>query len=159
MSKVRIPLDVEEYIKQDFIDRLESHRSMVRVSKVKMNPLLSQLMHHVITLDEFELSLLLSNMSKVTNNYKNYIPLFEEASNDGLFEGLDIKRGNPRQKDIYKALMECYVFQSKSKEEVREIFEEIDRKMKSETMDLFTEDLESWYEHKRSALKKYDLKK
>jgi hypothetical protein len=158
MSKVRIPLDVESYVKQDFVDRIESHRSMVRVSKVKINPLLNKLMHYVISLDEFELSILLSQMSKETSNYQNYIPLFDEAENDGLFEGLNIKRGNPRQKEIYKLLMECYMFQSKSKEEVREILIQIDKKMKSETMDLFTEDLKGWYEQKRIALKKYDQK-
>lgn len=152
MSKVRIPLDVEDSLKQDFIDRLEATISYKGSKKVKLNSVLQDLMHYVIFADELELTNILNRGRMEKENHQAYLKFYENAENEGLLEGLEIKRGNPRKAEINHYLMQYAVFPD-SKEEVREKLESIEKKMKSG--ELFKEDCERYMNRSAKVVKTY----
>jgi hypothetical protein len=150
MGKIRVPLDIDERLKQDFIDRVDSHFGYD--SKVKLNTLLQDLMHYVIFADELELQHILSRGSMEKKGYSYYNHNFDNAENDGLFEGLDIKRGNPRKAEIGYYLQQYLAFPD-SKDEVREKLKEIDGKMK--TRELYEEDCSNYMNRSAKVLRTY----
>ncbi len=150
MGKIRVPLDIDERLKEDFINRIESHFGYN--VKVKLNTLIQDLMHYAIYADEVELQNILSRGSMEKKNYPSYLNFYEEAENNGLLEGLDIKRGNPRKAEVAHYLMQSAVFPD-AKDKVRENLEEIDRKMK--TRELFEEDLDDYMNRSAKVVKTY----
>ncbi len=149
MGKVRIPLDLDEDLKQDFIDRLESHHGFE--GKVKINTLLQNLMHFVICSDEFELGDLLFRSENYREMYNVYRASFKRAKDLGLLDGLDIKRGNPRKGEVEHYLMQISFLEDKDDglDEIRKSFVELDRKIKAD--EIFEEDKENFVERKRKA--------
>jgi hypothetical protein len=109
-------------------------------------------MHYVIFADELELTNILDRGRLEKENYQAYLKFYDYAENDGLFEGLDIKRGNPRKAEINHYLMQYAVF-PESKKEIREKLEVIDRKMK--TKELYKEDCEKYMDRSEKVLKTY----
>lgn len=145
MNKVRIPLDVDPALKQDFMDRFEVHFKQNlpegEDTKVKLNTMIKLAMHNVLGMNEMELQIFLLKASKFQDSYHSYFVMYMQARSEGLFDGLNIKRANPRQKLIHQYLTEYYTFNTRTKEELRKELEKIDKAMKEDQ--IFWEDVEN----------------
>jgi hypothetical protein len=148
MKKVRIPLDVDADLKQDFIDRIESQYGFE--GKVKINTILQNLMHYVISADEFELGELLFRGNAQRERYNLYRDLFNKAKMTGLLDGLDMKRGNPRKSEVEYNLFQTIHPKDDDLKEIRQSLEELDKKMK--TKEILDEDCENYLEKRKKAL-------
>jgi len=121
MSRVRIPLDLEENLRDYFKARLDYLGDNQKVTKV-----IRYAIYNIIAMENKELEKFLSDGEDLETLYMNITPMLTRAKKEGHLPE-DYKIGNPKDQKmfgIFMAYNSNFIKEEQMKEEVKKYLEE-----------------------------------